>query len=122
MGPSARQRDVLVCIARSIRERGYPPTWREIGSALGIQSTNGVTEHVAALRRKGLVYGPANGKRTLLLTDDGTREAARWIADMAPRCPRCEAPADCTYRCLGCQAFGCRACCRCSCPAIEEAA
>src|SRR5215510_10622196 len=48
-----RQRQVLEFIARSIRERGYPPTLREIGEQMGIRSTNGVNDHLKALERKG---------------------------------------------------------------------
>ena len=32
---------------------GYPPTLREIGSRMGIRSTNGVNDHLRALERKG---------------------------------------------------------------------
>jgi len=48
-----RQREVLSFIARSIEERGYPPTLREIGQKLGIRSTNGVNDHLKALEKKG---------------------------------------------------------------------
>ena len=48
-----RQREVLTFIARSIEERGYPPTLREIGTRLGIRSTNGVNDHLKALEKKG---------------------------------------------------------------------
>ncbi|MCA9522077.1 MAG: transcriptional repressor LexA, partial [Myxococcales bacterium] len=33
--------------------RGYPPTIREIGAHMGIGSTNGVSDHLKALERKG---------------------------------------------------------------------
>ena len=36
-----RQREILDFITQSIRERGYPPTLREIGVHFGIRSTNG---------------------------------------------------------------------------------
>lgn len=48
-----RQRRVLDCIHRSLQEYGYPPTLREIGRSLCIGSTNGVTDHLRALQRKG---------------------------------------------------------------------
>lgn len=48
-----RQRSVLDYIRESIRERGYPPTFREIGKRFGITSTNGVNDHLVALERKG---------------------------------------------------------------------
>ena len=48
-----RQRDILEFITQSIRERGYPPTLREIGLHFGIKSTNGVNDHLRALEKKG---------------------------------------------------------------------
>ena len=52
---SPRQRDVLDFISAAIAQRGLPPTYREIGDALNIRSTNGVADHVKALIRKGYV-------------------------------------------------------------------
>lgn len=48
-----RQKMVLDYIKRSIQERGYPPTLREIGAVMSIKSTNGVNDHLRALERKG---------------------------------------------------------------------
>jgi repressor LexA len=48
-----RQREILDFITRSIRDRGYPPTLREIGLHFGIRSTNGVNDHLRALEKKG---------------------------------------------------------------------
>ncbi len=50
-----RQRRVLDLIVSSVAERGYPPTLREIGSRMGIRSTNGVNDHLRALERKGYI-------------------------------------------------------------------
>lgn len=50
---SPRQRDVVDFICSTVAQRGIPPTYREIGDALGIASTNGVADHVKALIRKG---------------------------------------------------------------------
>ncbi len=50
-----RQSLVYEFIQDSIRERGYPPTIREIGTKLQIRSTNGVNDHLKALERKGYI-------------------------------------------------------------------
>ncbi len=50
-----RQQQVLEFIESCINERGYPPTMREIGEHLGIRSTNGVNDHLKALKRKGFI-------------------------------------------------------------------
>jgi repressor LexA len=52
-GLTKRQQMVLDFINQSITDRGYPPTLREIGSHMGIRSTNGVNDHLRALERKG---------------------------------------------------------------------
>ncbi len=52
-GLTKRQEMVLDFITQSISNRGYPPTLREIGSYMGIRSTNGVNDHLRALERKG---------------------------------------------------------------------
>ena len=53
LGLTKRQQMVLDFITQSITDRGFPPTLREIGSHLGIRSTNGVNDHLRALERKG---------------------------------------------------------------------
>ena len=56
--------DVLEFIAGMIDGRGLPPSYREIGDALGIASTNGVSDHVKALIKKGYLKkleGPPGG-------------------------------------------------------------
>lgn len=68
-----RQRSVLEFICASIETRGYPPTLREIGSKLGIRSTNGVNDHLRALERKGYLTREDMKSRTL-------RPTARTLA------------------------------------------
>lgn len=48
-----RQDMILQFIRDSITDRGFPPTLREIGARMGIRSTNGVSDHLRALERKG---------------------------------------------------------------------
>lgn len=52
---SPRQKDVLELIAKSIAERGYPPTRPEISAALGATSPNAAEQHLRALERKGYI-------------------------------------------------------------------
>ena len=69
---SNRQREVLDFIQQTIMIKKLPPTYREIGDALGISSTNGVSDHVKALIRKGYIEKPqgrGNSARGLLLTE-----------------------------------------------------
>lgn len=65
-----RQREILEYIAASVDQKGIAPTYREIGDALGIRSTNGVSDHVKALIRKGyLTRSAASGSaRSLRLS------------------------------------------------------
>lgn len=54
-GLTDRQQQILDFISHSIGARGYPPTIREIGTHMGIKSTNGVNDHLKALERKGVL-------------------------------------------------------------------
>ena len=70
---SPRQRDVLDFIQATISQHNLPPTYREIGDALGISSTNGVADHVKALVKKGYLKkvsrgAPGGVARGLMLT------------------------------------------------------
>jgi repressor LexA len=60
-----RQRDTLQAIERSLAERGYPPTIRELCGELGVGGTNAVSDLLDALERKG--YIAIDRKRTRAL-------------------------------------------------------
>lgn len=68
---SPRQEEVLRFLVRWLQEHGVPPSYREIGSSLGIRSTNGVSDHVRALERKGYIdrVGGHGSARSLRVTD-----------------------------------------------------
>jgi repressor LexA len=65
---------VLDYISRSISDRGYPPTLREIGSHMGIRSTNGVNDHLRALERKGYLKREDMKSRALRPVHAGSGE------------------------------------------------
>jgi repressor LexA len=66
-GLTGRQEQTLDFIRKSIEERGYPPTLREIGEYMGIRSTNGVNDHLRALERKGYLRREDMKSRALKL-------------------------------------------------------
>lgn len=62
-----RQQAVLDCIEASIREKGYGPTVREIGEALGLSSPSTVHVHLRALEDKGLIRRDPLKSRSITL-------------------------------------------------------
>ena len=50
-----RQREILDIIERHMRERGYPPSVREIGEAVGLTSPSTVHTHLRTLQRLGFL-------------------------------------------------------------------
>ncbi|MGI8698486.1 MAG: transcriptional repressor LexA [Mycobacteriales bacterium] len=62
---TARQRRVLEVIRDSVERRGYPPSMREIGEAVGLTSTSSVAHQLATLQRKGLLRRDANRPRAV---------------------------------------------------------
>src|SRR5262245_37502458 len=51
-----RSKDILAFIRRFQREKGFPPTIREIGAAFGIASTNGVRYYLNRLEAEGEIH------------------------------------------------------------------
>ncbi|MCM6774249.1 transcriptional repressor LexA [Nocardia sp. CDC159] len=62
---TARQRKVLEVIRTSVNERGYPPSIREIGDAVGLTSTSSVAHQLRALERKGYLRRDPNRPRAV---------------------------------------------------------
>ena len=62
-----RQQTVLETIRAWIRERGYSPTIRELGALLGIKSLRGVTTHLDAIQKKGLLKRESRARSISLL-------------------------------------------------------
>ena len=56
---------MLDVIRKSVRERGYPPSIREIGDAVGLTSTSSVAHQLRTLERKGLLKRDHNRPRAV---------------------------------------------------------
>lgn len=52
---SKRQQDILNFIKNEVKTKGYPPSVREIGEAVGLASSSTVHGHLARLESKGLI-------------------------------------------------------------------
>lgn len=52
---SDRQKQIYQFIKRIVQEKGYPPSVREIGNAVGLQSSSTVHGHLAKLEDKGYI-------------------------------------------------------------------
>ncbi|MFD4294880.1 transcriptional repressor LexA [Rhodococcus sp. NPDC058505] len=64
-GLTDRQRRVLEVIRASVSERGYPPSIREIGDAVGLTSTSSVAHQLRTLERKGFLRRDPNRPRAV---------------------------------------------------------
>ena len=64
-----RQQHIYNFLASTIRDKGYPPTIREVMEAFQIASTNGVRTTLAALEKKGFIKRHPMLSRGIELTD-----------------------------------------------------
>src|SRR5215217_6969758 len=64
-GLTPRQQRVLAHIKDSIEKRGYPPSMREIGEAVGLTSSSSVAHQLKVLEEKGFVRRDPNRPRAL---------------------------------------------------------
>ena len=60
-----RQRKVLQVIRESVQKRGYPPSMREIGEAVGLTSTSSVSYQLSTLQKKGYLHRDVGCPRTV---------------------------------------------------------
>ncbi len=64
-GLTPRQRRVLEVIRDHVERRGYPPSMREIGDAVGLTSTSSVSHQLSSLERKGFLRRDPNRPRAV---------------------------------------------------------
>jgi repressor LexA len=88
-GLTPRQRKVLEVIRDSVERRGYPPTVREIGEAVGLTSTSSVSHQLMTLQKKGFLRKDPSKPRAVDVRMPGDvaqaqDEAAERAAHPAP--------------------------------------
>jgi repressor LexA len=82
-GLTPRQRKVLEVIRDSVERRGYPPTIREIGEAVGLASTSSVSYQLQTLQRKGFLRRDPTKPRAVDVRLPGEVATAVAAADLA---------------------------------------
>ena len=71
---SARQQQILDYILEAVRDRGYPPSVREIGEAVGLSSPSTVHSHLSALVRTGYIRRDPSKPRAIEVIDHADLE------------------------------------------------
>ncbi len=74
-----RQRTILNVIRASVSSRGYPPSIREIGDAVGLTSTSSVAHQLRTLERKGYLRRDPNRPRAVDVRGTDETTAARTV-------------------------------------------
>jgi repressor LexA len=73
---TARQREILDTIEQYQRERGFPPSVREIGEAVGLTSPSTVHAHLASLQKLGYLKRDPSKPRAIEVRFDATSGGA----------------------------------------------
>ena len=68
---SKRQQSIYDFICEYTKSHGYPPSVREIGTAVGLASPSTVHMHLKSLEEKGYIHRDQNKPRTIELVEQG---------------------------------------------------
>jgi repressor LexA len=107
---SERQRRILIYLEDFIRQRGYPPSIRQIQTALGLSSTSVVDYNLTLLEKRNLIHREPHSSRSITMVARGPITQSRTVpllgsiaagepipvpGDLPPRAAdRVELPAD----------------------------
>ena len=78
-----REQKILSFMRKELKAKGYPPTVREIGTALGIKSTSTVHKDIASLVEQGYLKKDPTKPRALMLVDSDTPDTAGEISNVS---------------------------------------
>ncbi|AUN42960.1 transcriptional repressor LexA [Tsukamurella tyrosinosolvens] len=84
-----RQKQVLEVIRRSVRDRGYPPSIREIGDEVGLTSTSSVAHQLRTLERLGFLHRDPNRPRAVNVqgAEERTAQVIQKVMEDEDRMP-----------------------------------
>jgi repressor LexA len=84
---SERQQQVLDYIRKTVADRGYPPSVREIGEAIGLSSPSTVHSHLSALVRAGAIKRDPTKPRAIMIVEQLEPAAASPLPDRLREVP-----------------------------------
>ncbi|ACX64643.1 repressor LexA [Paenibacillus sp. LC231] len=84
---SSRQLAILEFIRNEVRSKGYPPSVREIGEAVGLASSSTVHGHLDRLEKKGLIRRDPTKPRAIELLGQEESESANLFTHTIARVP-----------------------------------
>lgn len=77
---SNRQQAILEFIKNEVREKGYPPSVREIGEAVGLASSSTVHGHLERLEKKGMIRRDPTKPRAIEILDGSSSDGALSVS------------------------------------------
>ncbi len=81
---SPKQQLILNCIKQSLKDKGYPPSVRELCASVGLSSTSTVHSHLNTLEKKGYIKRDPSKPRTIEVLDDAQTS---WVKDCVDAVP-----------------------------------
>lgn len=78
-GLTEKQERILSFIMEYVNDKGYPPSIREIGNHFGISSLRGVTVHLDALERKGMIKRLSTSRSITVIGKTGATAPSRNV-------------------------------------------
>ena len=87
---SSKQQQILEYMKAEVREKGYPPSVREICEAVGLKSTSTVHGHLARLEKKGYIRRDPTKPRAIEILDEAPHNPdlpTRELVQVPPSLP-----------------------------------
>lgn len=81
---SPKQQQILDAIRHMVESRGYPPSMREIGDAVGLSSLSSVTHQLNQLELAGYVRRDPNRPRAIEVLDRGESAPSPVVKPLSP--------------------------------------
>lgn len=79
---SARQISIMNHIKKEVRTKGYPPSVREIGAAVGLSSSSTVHGHLNVLEEKGYIRRDPSKPRAIEIIDSDSYHFSKEIINI----------------------------------------
>ena len=76
-----KKKKILDFVNKQVREKGYPPSVREICKAVGFKSTSTAHAYLSSLEEEGLITKDPTKTRALKVVDDNSKSLEGYIAD-----------------------------------------